>query len=75
MQKIKPMINIQSKLLKEKAQSKMIIQVHDELVFDVVPSEKKHLENLVKSEMADAVNLKVPLETDVAVGRNWLEIS
>ncbi len=53
--------------------SKMILQVHDELVFDAHQDELDELKALVKHEMEHAVELNVPIRTDIAVGNNWLE--
>jgi DNA polymerase I len=49
----------------------MLLQVHDELVFEVGPGEQKALEELVRTKMGQAVSLKVPLEVSVGVGRSW----
>jgi DNA polymerase-1 len=49
----------------------MLLQVHDELVFEVAPGEREALEELVRSEMAAAADLAVPLDVSVGVGRTW----
>ena len=55
-------------------QSKMILQVHDELVFDVLPSEMEHVKRIVEDKMKKALpNLKVPIEVGMGTGMNWLE--
>ncbi len=69
------MIHIQDRLEKEKLKSKMIISVHDELVFDVVPAEKEKMLALVKEGMEGVVNYSVPLSVDAVFGPNWQEIS
>ena len=51
----------------------MVLQVHDELVFEVAPGERAHLEELVRREMTGVVELKVPLEVSMAFGRTWAE--
>jgi DNA polymerase-1 len=51
----------------------MILQVHDELVFDVPKEEKDVLAKIVKIEMENAMKLEVPLVVDLGVGKNWLE--
>ena len=51
----------------------MILQVHDELNFSVLPEEKEKVEQIVKYEMEHAVELKVPLLADCGWGTNWLE--
>jgi DNA polymerase I len=67
------MINIQNRLEKENLQTRMILQVHDELVFEVKASELEKVKKLVKQEMENAIKLDVPLKVDVGVGKNWLE--
>lgn len=67
------MIRIDRRLREEKLKSRMILQVHDELNFTVVPEEKERLEHLVISEMQDAATLRVPLVADAGWGSNWLE--
>lgn len=67
------MINIFHKIQEEKLKSSMILQVHDELVFEVEDEELETMKKLVKHEMENAYQLKVPLVVDVGVGKNWLE--
>ena len=67
------MIQIDKKIYKEKLQSRMILQVHDELVFDVPKEEKDVLSKIVKIEMENALEIKVPLVVDLETGKNWLE--
>ena len=67
------MINIQSQLGKKDYKSKMLLQVHDELVFDVFKSELNDIISLVKKEMESAFLLKVPLVVDLNYGQNWFE--
>lgn len=67
------MINIHSKLVADNYKSKMLLQVHDELVFDVHKSELEKLKLMIKSEMENAYTLAVPLEVELGVGRDWLE--
>ena len=67
------MININSELKKQSLKSKMLLQVHDELVFDVHKSEKDQIQDIVKTTMESAVKLKVPLKIDLEFGKNWLE--
>jgi DNA polymerase-1 len=57
----------------KKMKSKMILQVHDELVFDVYKEELDELEPLVKHYMSTALPLKVPVEIGMGTGKNWLE--
>ena len=67
------MINIQNKLESEDYQSKMLLQVHDELVFDVFKPELNKVIDMVKSEMMNAFQIEVPLKVDINYGLNWLE--
>lgn len=67
------MINIQQKLIQENWKSKMLLQVHDELVFDVHNSELERIKPMIKHEMENAFRLDVPLEVDMGTGHNWLE--
>ena len=66
------MVNIHKKMLLRKMESKLLLQVHDELVLDMVKGEQKDLENLVKKEMMEAVKFNVPLEVEIGTGENWL---
>jgi DNA polymerase-1 len=66
------MINIHRKLEKGNYKSKMLLQVHDELVFDIYNPELEELKTLIKSEMENAYKLEVPLDVEVGVGENWL---
>ncbi len=67
------MINIHKKLQSENWQSKMLLQVHDELVFDVHNSELEKIKPMIKHEMENAFKLVVPLEVEMGTGRDWLE--
>lgn len=67
------MINIHKKLEEGKFKSKMLLQVHDELVFDAFKPELEKLKALVKYEMENAYKLTVPLDVELGVGDNWLE--
>lgn len=67
------MINIHNKLQDNNFKTKMLLQVHDELVFDVYKSELEDIKNMVKSEMENAYALEVPLVVDLGVGQDWLE--
>ncbi|MVO10797.1 DNA polymerase I [Flavobacterium sp. TP390] len=67
------MINIHNRLKKENWQSKMLLQVHDELVFDVHNSELETIQPMIKKEMENAFTLAVPLTVDLGLGRDWLE--
>lgn len=67
------MINVHKALIEEKYKSKMILQVHDELVFDAQLDELEALKVLVKDKMQNAIKLEVPLIADLGTGSNWLE--
>ena len=67
------MINIYKKLTTENYQSKMLLQVHDELVFDVHNSELEKIKPMIKFEMENAFKMEVPLEVEIGTGKNWLE--
>ena len=66
------MVNIFNKI-QSGHRSKMILQVHDELVFDVYKPELEEIKGIVKYEMENAITLKVPLVVDIGTGNNWLE--
>ncbi|MEK9604240.1 MAG: DNA polymerase I [Flavobacteriaceae bacterium] len=67
------MIQIHQKIITENWQSKMLLQVHDELVFDVLKSEKEGFEKMIKTEMENAFDIGLPLLVDIGFGTNWLE--
>ena len=67
------MINIHRKLRQGNYKTKMLLQVHDELVFDVFKPELEEIKTLIKAEMESAYILDVPLEVDMGVGVDWLE--
>ena len=67
------MKNIFNILNEKQFKSKMILQVHDELVFDVHLSELDKIKKVVKNSMENAVTLDIPLKVDIGIGKNWLE--
>nr|WP_315146302.1 DNA polymerase I [uncultured Flavobacterium sp.] len=67
------MINIHKKLVAENWKSKMLLQVHDELVFDVHNSELEKIQPMIKHEMENAFIMDVPLDVEIGIGKNWLE--
>ena len=67
------MLHVDAALSAEGLGSRMLLQVHDELVFEVAPGELERLEGLVRREMASAAELAVPLEVSVGLGRSWHE--
>jgi DNA polymerase-1 len=67
------MVRIAERINNELPEAKMILQVHDELIFEVALEDTERLRNLVTGEMKGAVSLSVPLEVDTGTGNNWLE--
>ncbi len=67
------MIRIDDRIRQENLDAKMILQVHDELVFDVPKDETSTMEKLVREEMENAIHLSVPIKVEVGTGRNWLD--
>jgi DNA polymerase-1 len=68
------MIAIDREMMKRELKSKMTLQVHDELLFDVVPEEVDELQHLVRHEMENVAEFRVPIVADVGVGANWRDI-
>lgn len=67
------MIRVYQRMKAEGIRSKMILQVHDELCFTVLPEEKERLQQIVVEEMQNAVQMRIPLIADTGWGSNWLE--
>jgi DNA polymerase-1 len=67
----KAMIGVHNRLAKEKLSARMLLQIHDELVFEALEADVPKLAHLVRDEMEHALDLKVPLVVDVKVGDNW----
>jgi DNA polymerase-1 len=67
------MLNVDARMKKEKLAAKMLLTVHDELVFEAPTQEVKTITNIAREEMIGAMKLSVPLRVDVAAGPNWLE--
>jgi DNA polymerase-1 len=67
------MVKINERLKKEKLKAKMILQVHDELIFEVTPDELEKVKDLVITEMSGAARLDVPLKVEWGTGMNWME--
>lgn len=70
----KAMVEIDKEFNEKNIQSKMILQVHDELIFDVIESEKKIVEEIVKRVMTSTISLAVPLKVSADYGKNWYDI-
>jgi DNA polymerase-1 len=68
------MVDIHKESSVKKLKSKMILQIHDELLFDVVPDETQELVGLIKDRMEHALKLDVPVKVDIKKGKNWLEM-
>ena len=68
------MIKVDEELEKASLKSKMLVQVHDELVFEVSKGEEEKLQQIVRSSMENAVKLAVPLVVDDSFGKNWYEV-
>lgn len=71
----KAMLAVRARLAAQKLQARMLLSVHDELVFEAPPEEVTVLAALAREEMTGAMKLNVPLKVDVAAGPNWLEVS
>ncbi|MBA7657933.1 DNA polymerase I [subsurface metagenome] len=68
------MINLDQEIDKRQLKSKMLLQVHDELIFEVPEAELEELRQLVPEIMSTAVELSVPLKVDMKTGNNWGEM-
>jgi DNA polymerase-1 len=67
------MVRIHRRLQSKHFKTRMILQVHDELVFETPPDELDMVKELIRSEMVNALPLEVPIEVDIGVGENWLD--
>ena len=67
------MIAVHDRLIREGLSSRLVLQVHDELLVETREEEKEQVWTLVKEEMEHAANLSVPLVADMSVGKNWYE--
>ena len=67
------MVRIDRAMTKEKLKSAMLLQVHDELVFEIFKDEETKMRKLVEKNMREAMKLSVPIEVEIGVGKNWLE--
>ena len=65
------MVKISNQLIKDKLEAKLIIQIHDELIFDLPEKELKEVSQLVKAHMEKSISLKVPVVVNLASGKNW----
>ena len=69
----KAMIEIDEAFTKENIKSTMLLQVHDELIFNVKNEELEHVKQIVKEIMENTIKLSVPLEVSIEVGSNWYD--
>ncbi len=67
------MINIQRRIDNEKLPAEMILQIHDELVFEIPASQAEHHSKWISQEMSNALELSVPIKVDVTYGVSWLK--
>ncbi len=67
------MVGVSRRLEAEGFRSRMVLQIHDELLFDVVPGEEERLKAMVVDEMEHVISLSVPLTAECGYGKNWLE--
>jgi DNA polymerase I len=67
------MLNIHRRLKREERESKMLLQIHDELIFELPPQELESMQALVREEMSNVLPLSVPLKVDLKTGRNWAQ--
>ena len=68
------MLRIDAEIIGRKLRSRMTLQVHDELLFDVVPEEAEEMEKLVKHEMEHVAEFSVPIVAEIGAGANWRDI-
>jgi len=69
----KAMIDIDIEITRKGLKSKMLLQVHDELIFDMLKSEEQELREIVNDCMSNVCKLSVPLVVDIGIGDNWLQ--
>ncbi|MDN5759216.1 MAG: DNA polymerase, partial [Tomitella sp.] len=67
------MINLQRSLVREGLRSRVLLQVHDELVLEIADAERDHVERLLRNEMSGVIDLSVPLDVSIGAGRSWDE--
>ena len=70
----KAMVNLHREMSRRKLKSKMLLQVHDELVFEVPENEMDEMRHLAPDMMVNALKLSIPLKVDTKIGRNWGEM-
>ena len=67
------MVGVARRFREEGIRSKLILQVHDEIVIDLLTAERERVERIVREEMEGAAELSIPLVVECGVGKNWLE--
>ena len=65
------MLNVKRELDNQKLKSRLLLQVHDELILEVALGEEEVLSKLVKAEMASAADLTLPLDVNIGIGKSW----
>ena len=65
------MINVDREINLQNLKSRLLLQVHDELILEVSPGEKEVLERIVKDKMSNAYKLNVPLDVNIGFGKSW----
>jgi DNA polymerase-1 len=68
------MLRIDAEIARRNLRSRMTLQVHDELLFDVVPDESDQLQQIVKEQMEHVAEFSVPIVAEIGVGKNWRDI-
>ena len=67
------MINVDARMKEAGIRSRMVLQIHDELMFDAIPSEVEALKKIIVDEMENVIQLSIPLTVECNYGKNWLE--
>jgi DNA polymerase-1 len=67
------MLNVQGALVKGNFKSRLLLQVHDELILEIVENEKEEISSLVRAQMGSAYPLRAPLDVSVGIGKSWNE--
>ena len=67
------MINVNKELKKRKLKSKIVLQVHDEMMIEAPESEKEEVKDIMKKEMESAIQLKIPLVAEISEAKNWYD--
>ena len=68
------MVRVDAKLAEQELKARMLLQIHDELIFEVSRAELSDVATIVRTEMKDVAQLSVPLDVTVKVGRNWYDV-